>query len=178
MRGEELPGRSRLYRDHCQANPYASDSLNPIVMTLQLIAPAQRPVQSFLNEKIDPTAQVIGATVIPIPTARRRYMLILNIFLILLLAAALEVGGDALVRMGLEGTPYYLIVGGLTLFVYGIVVNKSRLDFNRLMGVYIAVFFVVSQIISFVLFKQIPDGKIIIGGGFIVVGGLIISIMA
>jgi hypothetical protein len=125
-----------------------------------------------------PALKVTGATVVPRLTARRRVLLILQIFIILLLAAALEVGGDALVRMGMEGPAYYLIAGGLTLFIYGIVVNKSGLDFNRLMGVYIAVFFVVSQIISFVLFKQIPDGKILIGGSFIMVGGLIISIMA
>lgn len=55
--------------------------------------------------------------------------------------------------------------------------NKSGLDFNRLMGVYIAVFFVVSQTISLVLFKQIPDDRIILGGGFIVAGGLLILLM-
>ena len=51
------------------------------------------------------------------------------------------------------------------------------LDFNRLMGVYIAIFFLVSQIIAFVLFKQIPDDRIILGGGFIVAGGMLILLM-
>jgi hypothetical protein len=46
-----------------------------------------------------------------------------------------------------------------------------------LMGVYIAIFFVVSQIISFCLFRQIPDDRIILGGGFIVTGGLLILVM-
>jgi drug/metabolite transporter superfamily protein YnfA len=125
-----------------------------------------------------PALKLAESTFVPILITWRRVLLILQVFIILVLAAALEVGGDALVRMGLEGTAYYLIAGGLTLFVYGIVVNKSDLDFNRLMGVYIAVFFVVSQIISFVLFKQIPDSKILLGGSFIVGGGLIISMMA
>ena len=62
-------------------------------------------------------------------------------------------------------------------FAYGFVVNKSGLDFNRLMGAYIAIFFVVSQIISFCLFRQVPDDRIILGGGFIVAGGLIILVM-
>jgi len=102
---------------------------------------------------------------------------ILKAFIILVLAAFLEVGGDALIRMGLEGARYFIVAGGLTLFAYGFLVNKSGLDFNRLMGVYIAIFFVVSQVISFVLFKQIPDDRIVLGGGFIVAGGLLILLM-
>jgi small multidrug resistance family-3 protein len=96
---------------------------------------------------------------------------------ILIIAAALEVGGYALIRIGLEGATYSLAAGALTLFAYGFLVNKSGLDFNRMMGVYIAIFFVVSQVISFVLFKQIPDDRIILGGGFIVAGGLLILLM-
>ena len=96
---------------------------------------------------------------------------------ILIVAAALEVGGDALIRMGLRGPAYWLAAGGIVLFAYGVLVNQSGVDFNRLMGIYIAVFFVVSQAISFVIFKQIPDDRIILGGGFIVTGGLVILLM-
>ena len=104
-------------------------------------------------------------------------MLILRVLTILVLASALEVGGDALVRIGLEGPRYSVAAGALTLLAYGVVVNKSGLDFNRLMGVYIAVFFVVSQLISFFLFRQIPDDRLLLGGGFIVTGGLVILLM-
>jgi len=103
--------------------------------------------------------------------------LILKALIILITAAILEVGGDALIRIGLQGATYSVAAGAVTLFAYGILVNQSGLDFNRLMGVYIAIFFVVSQIISFVLFKQIPDDRILLGGGFIVAGGLLILIM-
>jgi small multidrug resistance family-3 protein len=103
--------------------------------------------------------------------------LILKAFGTLVLAAALEVGGDALIRIGLEGATYSMVAGAATLFAYGFLVNKSGLDFNRLMGVYIAIFFVVSQVVAFVLFKQIPDDRIILGGGFIVAGGLLILLM-
>lgn len=95
----------------------------------------------------------------------------------LVLAAALEVGGDALVRIGLGGRSYAVAAGAVTLLAYGVLVNKSGLDFNRLMGVYIAVFFVVSQLISFILFRQIPDDRLLLGGGFIVTGGLLILLM-
>jgi small multidrug resistance family-3 protein len=103
--------------------------------------------------------------------------LILKTLAILVLAAALEVGGDALVRIGLRGPAYWMAAGGLVLFAYGVLVNLSGIDFNRLMGIYIAVFFVVSQVISFIFFKQIPDDKILLGGGFIVTGGLLILLM-
>ena len=103
--------------------------------------------------------------------------MILKVLLILVLASALEVGGDALVRIGLAGSAYSIAAGGATLLAYGVVVNKSGLDFNRLMGVYIAIFFVVSQAISFILFKQIPDDRMILGGGLIVAGGLLILLM-
>jgi len=103
--------------------------------------------------------------------------LILKILAILVLAAALEVGGDALVRIGLRGPAYLMAAGGLVLFAYGVLVNLSGVDFNRLMGIYIAVFFLVSQVISFILFRQIPDDRILLGGGFIVAGGMLILLM-
>lgn len=103
--------------------------------------------------------------------------MILRTLAILVLAAALEVGGDALVRIGLRGPAYLMAAGGLVLFAYGVLVNLSGVDFNRLMGIYIAVFFLVSQVISFILFKQIPDDRILLGGGFIVTGGMLILLM-
>jgi drug/metabolite transporter superfamily protein YnfA len=103
--------------------------------------------------------------------------LILKTLAVLLLGAVLEVGGLALVRIGLHSYGYPLAAGAFALFAYGILVNQSDVDFNRLMGIYIAVFFVVSQTISLILFKQIPDDRIILGGGFIVAGGLLILLM-
>jgi drug/metabolite transporter superfamily protein YnfA len=120
-------------------------------------------------------AQPCGRVEIGAP--RRRDVLILKILGILILAAALEVGGDALVRIGLGGRTYFIAAGGITLLLYGILVNKSGLDFNRLMGIYIAIFFLVSQVISFIVFKQIPDDRMLLGGGFIVAGGLVIMLM-
>ena len=103
--------------------------------------------------------------------------MVLKTLAILIVAAALEVGGDALIRIGLRGPAYWLAAGGIVLFAYGMLVNQSGVDFNRLMGIYIAIFFVVSQVISLVLFKQVPDDRILLGGGFIVTGGLVILLM-
>ena len=85
--------------------------------------------------------------------------MILRTLGILVLASVLEVGGDALVRIGLHSYGYSLAAGAFTLVAYGVLVNQTSVDFNRLMGIYIAVFFVVSQAISLILFKQIPDDR-------------------
>ena len=103
--------------------------------------------------------------------------MILKTLAILTLAALLEVGGDALVRIGLRSYGYPLAAGAFTLVAYGVLVNQTSVDFNRLMGIYIAIFFVVSQTISLILFKQVPDDRILLGGGFIVTGGLLILLM-
>jgi small multidrug resistance family-3 protein len=92
------------------------------------------------------------------------------------MAALLEVSGDALTRMGLRGRPMLLAAGGLTLFVYGVVVNQGRFDFGRLMGAYIAVFFLVSQVVAFAFFRDTPDFKTIAGGMLIIIGGAVIML--
>jgi drug/metabolite transporter superfamily protein YnfA len=96
--------------------------------------------------------------------------------IVLVVAALLEVTGDALTRMGLRGQPLWLIAGGLTLFVYSVVVNQGQFDFGRLMGVYIAVFFLVSQVIAFAFFRDVPGYKTIAGGLLIVIGGAMIML--
>ena len=103
--------------------------------------------------------------------------MIAKTLVVLVLASVLEVGGDALVRIGLHSYGYSLAAGAFALVAYGVLVNQSGVDFNRLMGIYIAVFFVVSQVISYLFFKQIPDDRMLLGGGFIVTGGLVILLM-
>jgi small multidrug resistance family-3 protein len=99
--------------------------------------------------------------------------------LILFTAALLEAGGDALVRNGLHSQApkrlLFFLAGALVLFSYGYVVNAPSWDFGRLLGVYVVFFFVVAQLISWIVFHQAPSRAVLIGGGFIVVGGAIIS---
>jgi len=97
--------------------------------------------------------------------------------LLLALAAVLEVGGDALVRWGLKGGRWIgLALGAAVLFGYGLSVNLPKWDFSRLMGVYIAVFFVVSQITAVVFFHERIGLPTIVGGALIVAGGILISV--
>jgi small multidrug resistance family-3 protein len=97
-------------------------------------------------------------------------------FFYLMLAAFLEVGGDALIRFGLRGGRWIgLAAGAAVLFAYGLSVNLPKWNFSRLMGVYIALFFVVSQLLSVVVFKEKVQLPTLIGGVLIVTGGVLMT---
>ena len=97
--------------------------------------------------------------------------LITNV-LALVAAAILEVGGIALVRLGLQRQSWMLIAGAISLVAYGIMVNQGRVDFDRLMGGYIAVFFVTSQVIAILVFADRPSLRTLIAGSLIAAGGI------
>jgi len=94
----------------------------------------------------------------------------------LVVAALLEVAGDAAIRQGLTRSGWeWLVLGGATLVAYGFAVNANRVMlFGRLMGLYIVVFFLVSQVLSVMFFDQRPPLSLTLGGALIVSGGLVI----
>ena len=96
----------------------------------------------------------------------------------LLLAALLEVGGDAAIRHGLLHSRWtWPLLGASALVAYGVVVNtNTTVDFGRLMGVYIAVFFLVSQVIGIVVFGERPAATLVLGGAMIVAGGAVVQL--
>jgi small multidrug resistance family-3 protein len=93
------------------------------------------------------------------------------------MAAALEVGGDALIRAGLQRKGLALMLGGaVTLAVYGFMVNMTGLDFSRLMGLYIVLFFLVAQAVAVFAFQErIPRG-VWAGGSLVVLGGMVMTL--
>ena len=100
--------------------------------------------------------------------------------LILVIAAFFEAFGDSLFQTGLyraSGAARVLsFAGGVSvLALYGLVVNLPRWDFGRLLGVYVVLFFVMAQILAKVRFNQSPTPPILLGGSFIVIGGLVIT---
>jgi small multidrug resistance family-3 protein len=104
----------------------------------------------------------------------------LAILAVLTLAAALEAGGDALVRGGLHAPAWpvrlgWFAAGGAVLFAYGVTINSPNWDFGRLLGVYVALFFVMAQIINLLAFGQKPGLPIFCGGALIIAGGLLIT---
>jgi|ERR1700674_4295388 drug/metabolite transporter superfamily protein YnfA len=101
--------------------------------------------------------------------------------LLLFVAALLEAGGDALVRLGLQASALQhrlllYALGGLVLFAYGYTVNAPAWSFGRLLGVYVVFFFVVAQLISWLVFHQPPNRAIWIGGALVVAGGLVMTL--
>jgi len=102
------------------------------------------------------------------------------VYSILLVAAVLEAGGDALVRVGLHshgsaGRIGLFAAGAAVLFAYGWTVNAPPWDFGKLLGVYVTLFFVVAQVINVVFFGTRPDLPIYVGGALIVAGGMVIT---
>lgn len=95
---------------------------------------------------------------------------------IFLSAAVLEVGGDALIRKGLRGMGISFIFAGVAaLSSYGLVINIVKWDFSKMLGVYIAVFALISTLFGQIVFKEsIPTARWA-GIALIMIGGLIIQ---
>ncbi len=96
-------------------------------------------------------------------------------WVVFIAAAILEVGGDAVVRKGLRGSGLIIIIiGFLMLGCYGVVVNMVKWDFSKLLGVYVAIFALISVLFGRFVFKEnIPAAPwigllVIIGGGMII----------
>ena len=97
-------------------------------------------------------------------------------WLIFLGSALLEVGGDAVVRRGLRGANVIIILaGGLMLAAYGLLVNMVRWDFSRLLGVYVAVFALVSVMCGRFVFGESVPNSTWAGLAIIVAGGMVIQ---
>jgi small multidrug resistance family-3 protein len=98
----------------------------------------------------------------------------------LLIATVLEAGGDAIVRRALYGHTGaarvgLFLVGGALLLSYGTFLNLAPLEFNRVVGLYLATLLVVWQIISFAAFRMLPTVPVLAGGALVLIGGAIIT---
>ncbi len=96
--------------------------------------------------------------------------------ILLAVAAGLEVGGDALIRSGLAAKTWPLLAsGGAVLVGYGFMVNMTKLDFSRLMGLYIVIFFLVAQATAVLFFKERIATPVLAGGALILGGGALMT---
>ena len=97
-------------------------------------------------------------------------------WLIFVVAALLEVGGDAAMRRGLRGRSLlFVVAGAVTLAGYGLVVNTVKWDFSKLLGVYVAVFALVSVLAGRFVFKDTVPLSTWYGLTLIIAGGLVIQ---
>ena|GEM_PF-342964 len=95
---------------------------------------------------------------------------------ILLFAAVFEVAGDALIRAGLRGKVIWLVVLGFSaLGSYGLVLNQIPLDFSKLLGVYVALFALVSVLFGKFLFHELIASSTWLGLCVVLLGSAIIQ---
>jgi hypothetical protein len=98
----------------------------------------------------------------------------------LLVATTLEVSGDTVVRIAIYDhvgiTRLPLMLAGATLLLgYGTSLNLAPVEFRHVVGLYIAILFVVWQLINFAVFRTTPNLPILLGGTLIVVGGFVVT---
>lgn len=103
-----------------------------------------------------------------------------GVFAALTVAAYLEVQGDAFFQSGLHHSSGlrrigWLVAGTLVLACYSLFLNSSKINFGRLIGIYVVLFFLIAQIVAKVQFHQAPSKAIYVGGTFIAMGGLIMT---
>jgi hypothetical protein len=103
-----------------------------------------------------------------------------TVFVLLLVAATLEVLGDAFFQSAVHRSSglwrwIFLAAGGGTLSLYGLVVNLPRWNFGKLLGIYVVFFFVIAQIVAKVRFNQPTSLPLLVGGLMIMAGGAVIS---
>ena len=98
----------------------------------------------------------------------------------LLIATALEVSGDAIIRLCLYNHVGIArielgLIGAILLLGYGVFLNLAPVEFSQVVGLYIATLFVMWQIINYIFFRTLPSMPIMIGGTLIIIGGLIVT---
>jgi len=104
----------------------------------------------------------------------------LGLFVVLSLAAYLEVYGDACFSSGLYQSTglkriFWFFAGTAVLVLYSLFLNSSQIDFGKLLGIYVVLFFVVAQLVAKFKFDQSPTPPIYAGGTLIVLGGVIMT---
>ena len=101
--------------------------------------------------------------------------------IVLALAAYLEVQGDACFQAGLHHSSGskqigWFVAGTAVLGCYSLFLNYSRIDFAKLLGIYVVLFFLVAQVVAKIQFHQPPSKPIYLGGAFVVIRGLIMAL--
>jgi small multidrug resistance family-3 protein len=66
------------------------------------------------------------------------------------------------------------LLGAVLLTLYGTSLNLAPVEFATVTGLYVAMVFVMFQVMNFVFFRTLPSVGGLVGGSLIVVGGLIV----
>jgi small multidrug resistance family-3 protein len=97
-------------------------------------------------------------------------------WVVFVVAALLEVGGDAVIRHGLRGHKLAVVaVGFVTLGCYGLLVNSLKWDFSKLLGVYVGFFALTSVLAGRFIFRENVPWSTWCGLGLIATGCAVIQ---
>lgn len=101
---------------------------------------------------------------------------VLSTFGLFIVAALLEIGGGYLVWLWLRERKKikYGLIGGIILFLYGIIPTLQPSNFGRVYAAYGGIFVVMAIIWGLIIDKKRPDRYEIIGGIIVLIGALII----
>jgi small multidrug resistance family-3 protein len=95
--------------------------------------------------------------------------------LVMAVAAVLEVGGDAIIRVGLRGRGAVMVaLGALVLAAYGVLVNLLRIDFSKVLAAYVAFFAVASVGFGRLCFDEAIPASTWIGLGLMLAGSAVV----
>lgn len=95
---------------------------------------------------------------------------------VMVVAASLEVGGDALIRRGLRGGGIALVaLGFVVLGSYGVVLTLLRVDFSKLLGAYVGIFALASVALGHLAFRERISPTAWLGLAVVLVGSAIIQ---
>lgn len=104
------------------------------------------------------------------------FIFVLSTFGLFVIAALLEIGGGYLVWLWLRARKKitYGLIGGVILFVYGIIPTLQPSNFGRVYAAYGGIFVVMAIIWGLLIDKKRPDRFEIIGGIIVLIGASII----
>lgn len=103
-----------------------------------------------------------------------------GIFLLLFVAAVLEVWGDSFFQSAVHRSSGFsrwvsITAGAAVLAAYGLVVNLPGWEFGKLLGIYVFFFYVAAQLIGWMRFKQPITLPVMVGALLIAAGGAVIT---
>jgi len=102
--------------------------------------------------------------------------LILSTFGLFVIAALFEIGGGYLVWLWLRERKRasFGLIGGVILFIYGIIPTLQPSNFGRVYAAYGGIFVVMAIIWGLLIDKKRPDSYEVIGGIIVLIGATVI----
>jgi len=112
----------------------------------------------------------------PISPTDYSIALILSTFGLFVIAALFEIGGGYLVWLWLRERKRVSLglIGGVILFIYGIIPTLQPSNFGRIYAAYGGIFVIMAIIWGLIIDKKSPDRYEIIGGTIVLVGAAVI----